>query len=68
MRFRNSTARTAALALLGAVLIAWQLSHAIILRNTLLILLGLKLWPPGVSGLAHSASCAPNGCRRCSCC
>ena len=56
MRFRNSTARVAVLALLGIVLIAWQLAHAIILRNTLLIVLGLMLWPRGASGLIHPAS------------
>lgn len=63
MRIPNSTARTAALALLGAVLIAWQLAHAIVLRNTLLIVLGLMLWPRGVAGLAHCATPAEREAR-----
>lgn len=63
MRFRNSTARVAALALLGAVLVAWQLAHAIVLRNTLLIVLGLVLWPRAVAGLARPASPAEREAR-----
>ncbi|MGZ5038746.1 MAG: hypothetical protein ACXWGT_18465, partial [Usitatibacter sp.] len=63
MRIPNSTARTAALALLGAVLIAWQLSHAIVLRNTLLIVLGLMLWPAGAMGLARPATASEREAR-----